>query len=299
MTSFHYWIELWHKLGPDVYTNPERFPRWTLQRYCDLPEIEPESFLGQVVADVGCGPVGSLHHFSARVKVGVDPNAQHYQPFGIDSQDMVYLSSPAENILLPEACVDVVLSVNALDHVDDFEAAIDGISRVLKPGGRFLASLNMQPTPMKREPQMLTQARIAAALEGKFTYRFVKTVQVEESPVVFALVTHATRLPANMKSPAVQTTLGLIEHWPKTFWEQPGPVVELAKAQMFGTATRRELADLHIQNGFFAWQAGRYRSVVRHVSSALMRDPRWVGNLGVLSIFARSTWRVAVGVRPS
>lgn len=104
---------------------------------------------------------------------------------------------------------------------------------------------------------------------------------------------------SNVKSPAVQTTLDLIERWPKTFWEQPGPIVELAKAQMFGTATHRELTDLRIQNGFFAWQAGRYRSVVRHVSSALMRDPRWVGNLGVLSIFARSIWRVAVGVRPS
>lgn len=295
LDELSFWIELWHRLGPDVYANPERFPRWTLQRYCDLLEIEPESFIGLVVVDVGCGPVGSLHHFSARVKVGVDPNSQHYQPFGIDSQDMVYLSNPAENILLPEASVDVVLSVNALDHVDDFEVAIDEISRVLRPGGRFLASLNMQPAPMKREPQMLTQARIAAALDGRFAFRFVKTVQVEEAPVVFALVVHATRLPTNAKSMTVQTTLDLIDRLPKTFWEQPGPVVELAKAQVFGTATRQEMANLHIQNAFLAWQAGQYRQVLHHVPAALVRDLRWAGNLGVLSIFMRSAWRRVIG----
>ena len=70
---------------------------------------------------------------------------------------MIYISAPAEQIPLPSNYVDVVFSMNSLDHVDDVVAACSEIRRILKPGGYFIGSLNLDEPPTLTEPFMLTE----------------------------------------------------------------------------------------------------------------------------------------------
>ncbi len=132
--------------------------------YCQQIEIDLDTFSGQVIIDIGCGPIASLHSFKAKVKFGVDVLARSYQPFGILDHDMIYLAAPAEDLPFIDGYVDVVISVNALDHVDDFETAIEEIHRVLKDVGRVYLAFNLEHAPTLQEPTTLNKKRVLDAL---------------------------------------------------------------------------------------------------------------------------------------
>ena len=119
---------------------------------------DPAFFDGKIVLDIGCGPMGSLTWMTgARARIGLDPLAADYAEFGIAQHDMVYVCCGAETMPFPSGYVDVVISMNSLDHVDDFYAVCLQIRRVLKPGGHFVGSLNLNEPPSKCEPWMLTE----------------------------------------------------------------------------------------------------------------------------------------------
>lgn len=115
-------------------------------------------FDGLICLDIGCGPMGSLTWLdNARAALGLDPLADEYMEFDIAGHRMLYLKADAEEIPLPTGYVDVVFSMNSLDHVDDVPAACREIRRVLRRGGWFIASLNLNEPPTPTEPWMLTE----------------------------------------------------------------------------------------------------------------------------------------------
>jgi SAM-dependent methyltransferase len=113
-----------------------------------------DSYRGKRVLDVGCGPRGSLEWATmAAERVGLDPLADAYRALGTGEHGMTYVSGAAEAMPFPDGRFDVVSSFNSLDHVDDVDATLQEIARVLRPGGQFLllTELNHDPTPA--EPQ--------------------------------------------------------------------------------------------------------------------------------------------------
>lgn len=131
---------------------------------------EPDSvFLtGKVVADFGCGPQGSLAWArSAALRIGIDVLADRYlERFGpyLMTHGMVYLRSTERIIPLPDGLVDVMFTINALDHVDDFHTMCRELLRVIRPGGELIGSFNLGEPPTRTEPQSLDEARIRAGL---------------------------------------------------------------------------------------------------------------------------------------
>lgn len=49
-----------------------------------------------------------------------------------------YIVSPAETLPLPDASVDMVISIESIEHWCDVDAALAGIRRVLKPHGALI-----------------------------------------------------------------------------------------------------------------------------------------------------------------
>lgn len=119
---------------------------------------------GRVVADFGCGPRGSLQWVkSAGVKIGIDVLADRYFDLFSDNlflHNMIYIKSTESMIPLPGNFVDVMFTINAMDHVNDFSRMCDEILRVLKPGGLFLGSFNLEEPPSPCEPQQLTEKKV-------------------------------------------------------------------------------------------------------------------------------------------
>jgi ubiquinone/menaquinone biosynthesis C-methylase UbiE len=67
----------------------------------------------------------------------------------------IYVQSTEEVIPLPSNFVDVLFTVNAIDHVDNFDVICEEILRILKSGGEFIGSFNLGEEPSLCEPQCL------------------------------------------------------------------------------------------------------------------------------------------------
>ena len=142
----------------------------------DMGGIEDQSFFDNLIClDIGCGPRGSLTWLTnARAAIGLDPLADQYTRFGIAEHNMIYVSAPAEQIPLPSRYVDVVFSMNSLDHVDDVVAVCSEVRRVLKPGGYFIGSLNLDERKTLSEPFTLTEELLERHLFSGWEKEFYK-----------------------------------------------------------------------------------------------------------------------------
>ena len=114
-----------------VNTRIERYPK-----HLNIPR---DYFKGMKILDVGCGPFPWTLAFADCDIYGLDQLVGEYKKIGFPlesySSRLKYLKAGAEKIPAAEDFFDAVISVNAIDHVDDFPAAAKEISRVLKPDG--------------------------------------------------------------------------------------------------------------------------------------------------------------------
>ena len=129
-----------------------------------------DSFTSErVVADFGCGPRGSLVWAEkARVRIGIDVLADSYVRFGIPSQNMAYIVSTEASIPLPSRYVDIMFTMNSMDHVANLSQMCDEIHRVIAPGGTLIASFNLNEPATVEEPQTLTMDILWARLLSRF-----------------------------------------------------------------------------------------------------------------------------------
>jgi len=92
------------------------------------------------ILDVGCAHGQILEYFRTRTSwelVGVEPNAEVAEQAKRAGVEVCV--STLENAKLPESSFDVVLLSHVLEHVDDPDATIREIYRILKPEGHLLA----------------------------------------------------------------------------------------------------------------------------------------------------------------
>lgn len=134
-----------------------------------MAQEENDEFLrGKIVADFGCGPRGSLSWTSAPLqRIGIDVLIPEYlASFGncMREHDMTYITCTEKIIPIQSSIVDVMFTINALDHVDDFQCMTHEILRILKPGGLFIGSLNLNQPATPCEPQTLTDISVRKSL---------------------------------------------------------------------------------------------------------------------------------------
>ena len=135
-----------------------------------LAKEESHQFLeGKVVADFGCGPRGSLcWATSARCRIGIDVLADSYMEFDISEQNMVYVASSEKKIPLPTNYLDIMFTMNALDHTSFIGLMCSEIVRVIKPGGTFIGSFNLAERGTFSEPQTLYEDKLESSLLHRF-----------------------------------------------------------------------------------------------------------------------------------
>jgi GT2 family glycosyltransferase/ubiquinone/menaquinone biosynthesis C-methylase UbiE/glycosyltransferase involved in cell wall biosynthesis len=109
-------------------------------RYCMARDL----VVGRDVLDVasGEGYGSALLAGVARSVVGVevDPAAVRHARAAYDRPNLRFLEGDATRMQLPDACVDAVVSFETLEHLQDQEAFLAEIRRVLRPGGLLLIS---------------------------------------------------------------------------------------------------------------------------------------------------------------
>ena len=167
--KFKYFYELLYwKLGFKTYGEVLEKERYEPIMLAMAEEINDSFLEGKIVADFGCGPRGSLcWATSASLRIGIDVLADRYADrfkHIIITHNMIYLKCTEKVIPMPSDYVDVMFTLNAMDHVDDFSKMCSELIRVLKPGGLFIGSFNLGEPPTLWEPQTLTVDKIGSSL---------------------------------------------------------------------------------------------------------------------------------------
>ena len=122
-------------------------------------------YQGKKVMDVGCGPIGTLEWADGVAeRVGLDPLANKYLRLGAKNHKMNYVNAGSENIPFADGHFDIVTTFNSLDHVEDIEATIAEVCRVLKPDGDLLLIVEVNHEPTVTEPHYLTPHRLIDSL---------------------------------------------------------------------------------------------------------------------------------------
>lgn len=111
------------------------------RKYLEDLGLEKHEFFGLKVLDVGSGPFPSALCFENCEVFSLDPLFDRYiaAGFPIHCYDSMakFVQAKAESIPFDDDYFGAVISVNAIDHVDDFEKTANEIKRVLQHDGRF------------------------------------------------------------------------------------------------------------------------------------------------------------------
>lgn len=98
-----------------------------------------------VVMDFGCGTGGVIKRLRALRRVGVEVGTEAAD---LARSEGIEVFASLEN--LPDNSVDVGISFHAIEHVDNPLAVLEGIGRVVKPGGRVRLVVPCE-TPLLRK----------------------------------------------------------------------------------------------------------------------------------------------------
>lgn len=125
------------------------------------------------VVEIGCGPVGVAGFLPAARMVAIDPLEGFYRT----NEKLVASRVPAvdyregvgEKLPVEDACADLVLIENCIDHTRDVDAVMREIIRVLRPGGIMHLTVNCRSTPGFFVHRTLSKLAVDAGHPHTFT----------------------------------------------------------------------------------------------------------------------------------
>lgn len=132
--------------------------------YIEELKVDRKHFAGRRILEIGNGPLAPILQFEDCERHGVDTLNNLYMTSGwpLYEYNAKIISSGAEKLPYPDNYFDAVLSVNALDHVDDFQKVASEMQRVVKPGGEIRFEVEYH-APTVTEPLSLDDAQVKEA----------------------------------------------------------------------------------------------------------------------------------------
>ena len=157
-------------------------------RYCKHLWVEPTYFSGHRVLEIGPGPLGLSRFFSGAEVLAVDPLVEVYQLAGYEvfNQGIEYWRRFSEDLsCFKDEHFGAAFSVNAIDHVDDFEKTISEIERVTFSGGEIRIEFHYHEKTVT-EPNVLNDEIV----EGAFKKFDMKKIVESPSSLFYPVGTH-------------------------------------------------------------------------------------------------------------
>ena len=131
-------------------------------------DIGREGLAGKTVCDFGCGPRGTLAWLADEAHcIGLDVLIPGYLakfPEDLRQHGMTYVGCSETFIPIASDTIDVMYTLNALDHVNDLPLMCGELMRVIKPGGYLFGSFNLGEEQTITEPQTLDEEKLDRVL---------------------------------------------------------------------------------------------------------------------------------------
>lgn len=127
-------------LQAEAYEDCFKYSRHRLHKL--LEEYLPQNGTGLRLLDAGCGTghhIADLRRRGFEV-AGVDASKEMLDHARLNNPDSVILEADVDEIPLPDASFDIILSIEVLRHLPRSAKAISEMSRLLKPGGYCLVT---------------------------------------------------------------------------------------------------------------------------------------------------------------
>jgi SAM-dependent methyltransferase len=148
--------------------------------YTEELRLDVDAFSDKRVLEIGSGPLCPILQFTGCVRHCIDPLTNLYIAAGwpLFEYDAHCIDARAESLPYPDGYFHAAISVNALDHVDDFAQTASEMQRVVRPGGGVYFEVEYHP-PSVTEPIELSDARVVRAF-SRCTLQTVITRSGEE-----------------------------------------------------------------------------------------------------------------------
>ena len=132
--------------------SPEEYLDWKRRYWTDF--LNKCGYLpppGLSVLDAGCGPAGVFTVLKKNPVTAVDPLLEFYEkelaPFDRGRFPWVRFECRTVESLPGGPTYDAVFCLNAVNHMADWDAALDALVRHLKPGGTLVLSVDVHRFP--------------------------------------------------------------------------------------------------------------------------------------------------------
>ncbi|MCA9299959.1 MAG: class I SAM-dependent methyltransferase [Phycisphaerales bacterium] len=121
--------------------------------------------------EIGPGPFPSISVVSWKRGVAIDPLAdgyasEHLLPTNAKIDEVTFIAAPGENIPLPSGFADIVIIENCLDHVDDPQAVVTEICRLLAPNGLLWILVDLMDYSDEMHPNPFSEDRLRGLLSA-------------------------------------------------------------------------------------------------------------------------------------
>lgn len=135
-------------------------------KYIQDLRLTADRFKSMRLLDIGSGPFPNSLVFNDCEVYSLDPLIAKYIEIGYPlfhyESRAKFIKGFSEYIPIEDDFFDAVISVNAIDHVDDFEKTAIEIERVLKPGGLLRMHVHYHK-PTIEEPLEINDMRFMSA----------------------------------------------------------------------------------------------------------------------------------------
>lgn len=227
--SFHQWVHAqreeaawWQGVATTGYNgqDPSTFiasgQREAMLQAVAFLDVDPEVFLNACIVEFGPGPAGIVEYLNARKKIAIEPLYEQYRAMfpHLENSSVEYHSTPAEDCSpIADACADLVICYNMLDHVLDPERVLHHMARVSRKDALLLFQVNVycstaaisQKSGLHAElhPHSFTQESVIKLL-GRFGF---ETYKQHCSPVANECNEHFFICAAKKTAPLSMTEL--------------------------------------------------------------------------------------------
>jgi SAM-dependent methyltransferase len=127
------------------------------------------------VVEVGSGPVGLVAFFPAAEAIAVDPLERFYATSSVlprlRNPVVAYHEGVGEHLPCESSRYDLAIMENCIDHVQDMQAVLTELARVLKPGGLLYFTVNCRTPWGFVVHRALSRLRVDAGHPHTFTRR--------------------------------------------------------------------------------------------------------------------------------
>ena len=230
-------------LQTDACCTPDDIPAWqktllsnvhdeVLAKYYGCGLIAPPAIEGARVLDLGCGAGRDVYVLSQMVGeagevVGVDMTLEqlevarahedwHRSKFGYDRANTRFIDGMIETLCDPDlepGSFDVVVSNCVVNLSTDKTAVLDGVRRLLKPGGEFYFSdvyaSRRLPEPLKNDPVLYGEC-LGGALYWNDFLTLAQSAGFRDPRLM-------TDRPLGVDNPVLQKKLGDISFFSSTY----------------------------------------------------------------------------------